>query len=249
MIAFTPIPTIGIGALQISTHGLIIATGFVVAELLARREAKRRGFNPDYVDNAAIIAVIAGLVGARIFYIIALGQGMSFVQMLEVWHGGLSSHGGYLFGIAAGLGYLYHKRADILAYADAIMPYVLIGWAIGRIGCFLNWDSYGAVTTSWLAVVVNGEARYPTQLFESFGYLMSFGIVAVFSRSIKNGMARKGDKAALSLGLFAFTRYVVDFFRGDPPQYLLLSRVVTIAVMAACLFFLIYRKRFEAKPR
>jgi len=246
MIVFNPIPAINIGIGHISTHGLLIAVGFVIAAVLARREAKKCRLSVDLVDNAVIIAVIAGLIGARIFYIVALGQGMTSLEMLEVWTGGLSSHGGYLFGIAAGLGYLYWKKADVLAYADAIFPYLLMGWAIGRIGCFLNWDSYGAITTSPLAVVVNGEARYPTQLFEIAGYLISFFVTVIFSRSRKNDSRLKGVKAAMALGLFALTRFVVDFFRGDPPQYLLLSRVVTVAVMLACISFILYRNKFEA---
>ena len=62
MINFTPVPTVDLGFYKISTHGLLIAAGFLVAELLARREAKQRGLLADIVDNAAIIAVIAGLV-------------------------------------------------------------------------------------------------------------------------------------------------------------------------------------------
>jgi phosphatidylglycerol---prolipoprotein diacylglyceryl transferase len=248
MVAFNPIPTIDINIAHISIHGLMIAAGFVVAVILARREAKRRGLSADLVDNAAIIAVLAGLIGARLFYVLEFGQGMGLLEMFEVWKGGLSSHGGYLFGIVVGLGYLHRKRADVSAYADAILPYILIGWAIGRIGCFLNWDSYGAITTSWLSVIVYGEARYPTQLFESAGYLISFGIVYCLRRLKSALLSQKGIAAAFSLGLFALTRFVVDFFRGDSWQYLLLSRIVTLTIVFACFVFIVTLKKFEDKP-
>ena len=241
MINFTPVPTLDLGFYKISTHGLLIAAGFLVAELLARREAKQRGLLADIVDNAAIIAVIAGLVGARIVYIAVLGRGMSIIQMLEVWNGGLSSHGGYIFGILAGLLYFKFKKVDLLKYADAVIPYMLIGWAIGRIGCFLNWDSYGKLTSVAWAVVVNGEARHPTQLYESFGYLIAFFFMHPQNlRSQILGMMRPGSEAAVSLALFAFVRFIVDFWRDDPASYLAVSRVITIAIIASAAVYIFW---------
>jgi len=246
MINFTPVPTLDLGFYKISTHGLLIAAGFLVAELLARREAKRRGLSADIVDNAAIVAVIAGLVGARIVYIAALGWGMGVVEMLEVWNGGLSSHGGYIFGILAGLLYFKFKKVDILKYADAVIPYMLIGWAIGRVGCFLNWDSYGKLTNVAWAVVVNGEARHPTQLYESFGYLIAFFLMHPKNlRSRIFGMMRPGAEAALALALFAFVRFIVDFWRDDPASYLMVSRIVTIAIIAAAAAYIFWPLKTE----
>ena len=233
MINFTPVPTVDLGFYKISTHGLLIAAGFLTAEILARREAKRRGLSADIVDNAAIVAVLAGLVGARLVYILVLGRGMSFLDMIEVWKGGLSSHGGYIFGIIAGLLYFKFKKVDLLKYADAVIPYMLIGWAIGRIGCFLNWDSYGKITNVAWAVVVNGESRHPTQLYESLGYLIAFYLHHKLQRSPVFVMKRKGVEAALALIMFAGVRFIVDFWRDDPPQYLLLSRIITVAIMLA----------------
>jgi phosphatidylglycerol:prolipoprotein diacylglycerol transferase len=243
MINFTPIPTIDLGFYKISTHGLIIAAGFLTAELLARREAKRRGLSTDIVDDAAIIAILAGLIGARLAYVLVLGRGMSFIEMLEVWKGGLSSHGGYIFGILAGLIYFKFKKVDAFKYADAVIPYILVGWAIGRWGCFLNWDSYGKLTNVAWAVVVNGEARHPTQLYESFGYLIAFFLLYRFRRSSFFWMKRQGVEAALTLIMFAGVRFIVDFWRDDLPQYLLLSRIVTLTIIAGGVVYIAWASR------
>lgn len=243
MIAFTPVPTINLGFFAISTHGLLIAIGFLVAEILARRAAKAKGINPDLVDNAAIVAIVAGLIGARLIYILTLGQGMSVIQMLELWHGGLSSHGGYIFGIVAGLWYVKWKKIDVLHFADLVLPYVLIGWAIGRIGCFLNWDSYGKVTTVPWAVIVYGEPRHPTQLYETIGYLLAFFLLRQLTRLRAFAARKKGSAAALALLFFALVRITVDFFRGDPAVYLLLSRLVTGALALLCILFLVWPPR------
>jgi len=244
MINFTPVPTLDLGFYKVSTHGLLIAAGFLVAELLARREAKQRGLAADVVDDAAIAAVLAGLIGARLVYVATLGRGMNLLDMVEVWKGGLSSHGGYVFGILAGLAYFKFKKVDLFKYADAVIPFMLVGWAIGRVGCFLNWDSYGKITNVAWAVIVNGSPRHPTQLYESFGYLAAFFIVhRKNSRSRFFAMLRPGSEAAVSLALFAIVRIAVDFFRDDPPSYLLMSRLVTTSLAVACLAFILWPRK------
>jgi phosphatidylglycerol:prolipoprotein diacylglycerol transferase len=243
MFNFTPITTLDLGFIKISTHGLLIAVGFLAGELLSRREAKRRGLSADIVDNAAITAVLAGLIGARLFYIVFFGQGMGLIEALQIWHGGLSSHGGYIFGILAGFAYFKIKKVDILKYADAVLPYLLIGWAIGRIGCFLNWDSYGKLTAAAWAVIVNGEARHATQLYESLGCLLTFFLLHKYRRSSFFASPRPGVVAALTLALFAGIRFIVDFWRGEPPQYMLLSRVVTLAIIAGAVAYIAWASR------
>ena len=243
MIVFSPIPTINLGFYQLSTHGLIIAIGFLSAEILARRAAGKRGLSADLVDNAAIIAVLAGLVGARIVYIAVLGRGMSFWQMLEIWNGGLSSHGGYVFGILAGLLYFKWKKVDIFKYADVVLPFMLIGWAIGRIGCFLNWDSYGKLTRVPWAIVVYGEPRHATQLYESFGYLVAFFLQVKVTATAGWKKLRPGSTGAFALALFALVRVVVDFYRDDSASYLLLSRLVTLVLIALCIAFIVWPQK------
>jgi phosphatidylglycerol:prolipoprotein diacylglycerol transferase len=245
MMTFTPVPRIGEGWWSLPTHGVLIAFGFVLAEILARRSAKKKGLDLDTVDNAAIVAVIAGLLGARIAYILAFGRDMGFVQMLKIWEGGLSSHGGWIIGVAAGLLYVKYKKIDVRAFADAVLPYMLIGWAVGRIGCFLNWDSYGSITGSWLSVVVYGEARYPTQLFETVGYLAAFLLLRRLSAGKIFSALRQGSTASAAIFLFALVRFDVDFLRGDDPSYLLFSRIVTVAAMIGAVAFVFWPKRRE----
>jgi phosphatidylglycerol:prolipoprotein diacylglycerol transferase len=238
MFHFTPLPQLNLGFWQISTHGLLIAGGFLIALIFAAREAKRRGLDPEIIEGAAAIGAISGLIGARIVYIIFWGGGMSVWEMFRIWEGGLSSHGGYIFGIGAALIYFKIKKVDILAYLDAAAPYLLLGWAIGRVGCFLNWDSYGKISQSFFTVTVWGERRYPTQLFESFGYLVGFIVCRVVSRLTKIDSA-KGGLAAFGLGLFAATRFAVDFFRDDPYPYFLFSQILTLAIVIASILFIL----------
>jgi phosphatidylglycerol---prolipoprotein diacylglyceryl transferase len=237
MLTFTPIPMIGWGGVGVSTHGLVIAIGFVVALLLARRNARKRGINVDIVDNAALVAVVAGLIGARAVYVAVFGRDMQLMEMLKMWHGGLSSHGGYVFGIIGGLLYVRFKKINVFKFADAVIPYLLIGWAIGRVGCFLNWDSFGIVDYLPWSVVVNGEPHIPTQLYESLGFLLGFWLL--LSKNLREIVAERGSGslAAVALFVFAFVRYAIDFLRADVGSYILFSRIVTIAVMAGAVVF------------
>jgi phosphatidylglycerol:prolipoprotein diacylglycerol transferase len=79
MLAFTPIPTVKLGFFELSTHGLLMAAAFLAAEILARRAARRRGLSAELVDNAAIVAIIMGLVGARLVYILFFGGQMTWL--------------------------------------------------------------------------------------------------------------------------------------------------------------------------
>jgi len=251
MIDYTPIPTITIGALHVSTHGLLIAGGFLVAALWGRRRAAGAGLDVERVDTALVIGAIAGLVGARVVYLIFAGGGMSVTEMLKIWEGGLSSHGGYLFGIIVGLGYLKWKRVEVLRYADALIPYMLVGWAIGRIGCFLNWDSFGRVPTGGCphCVIVDGVPRHPTQLYESVGYLAAFLLVKKAASWPVHVLAAPGARAALALGLFGVVRTVVDSWRAESVEYLLFSRVVSVALIVGAAAYLILRARRAAVVR
>jgi phosphatidylglycerol:prolipoprotein diacylglycerol transferase len=160
---------------------------------------------------------------------------MTVLEMFKIWEGGLSSYGGLIFGVAAGLLYVHRRKTEVMKFADAVFPYLLLGWAIGRVGCFLNWDSYGQMTSVAWGVVVDGIARHPTQIYEAIGYLASFLCVLAFFRTKHGVPAKSGNVAAASMFLFALTRFVVDFFRADPSGYLILSRVLAVTLMILAL--------------
>ncbi len=190
------------------------------------------------LENAAAVGAIIGLIGARLVYLIFWGGGMSLLEMLRVWDGGLSSHGGYIFGVIAAWLYLKIYKVDVLGYFDAAAPFILLGWAIGRLGCFLNWDSYGKIGDSFFSIVVLGESRFPTQLFEAAGYLIGFAVCYLCLQKFA-GRLKKGGILALSLCLFAAVRFSVDFLRDDPFSYFLFSQVLTgLILLVSGIYFL-----------
>lgn len=241
MITFTPFLYVDLGPVRLTTHGIAFALGLLVAFLLARRAAKRAGLNVDLVDSLGSLLLITGIIGARIAYIAVLGRDMSVLDMLQVWEGGLSSHGGYIIAIAAGVAYLAWKKQDVLHYADVMMPYMLVGWAIGRIGCLNAIGEWGyPIDSSPFAFIMYGVPRYPTSLFETIAYLLCFALIWALRKWWPLTRAR-GATAGLTLFLFCISRFLIDFLREYTPEYRDFTQTVTLILAIGSLSFAVYR--------
>jgi len=176
------------GAFVVHTYGVILMLAFLAALVRAYTVAKRQNdpaISPDNVLDAGIWMIVCGVLGARLLFV-----ALSWSQyrhapdfpgnILKVWEGGLSFHGGLFGGIAAAVVYCLIKRISILKIADLFAPSVMVAYAIGRIGCLLNGCCYGGPTEmSWgMRFFDDGHwtARdHPTQLYAS---LLSFAFFA-----------------------------------------------------------------------
>ncbi|HSD12123.1 MAG TPA: prolipoprotein diacylglyceryl transferase [Patescibacteria group bacterium] len=210
---FTVIP---IGPVHIQVWGLMVATGIVAAVLVGRREAKRRGLDPDaFLDFASWIVVWA-LVVARLFHAFVYEPTVFLADPLKVfrvWEGGMSSIGGFI-GAAIGA-LLFAKRRKIVfrAYADAACYAFPLGYGIGRIGCFLIHDHPGTLSHSLLAVQYPGGARLDHGLLLS---MVGFGLFALFAYlNRRREAAKKPEGGFLPLLMVSYgaIRFVLDFYR------------------------------------
>lgn len=130
--------------------GVMFMLATVAGVGLAMWRAQQMGIDPEVISSLAFWMVVAGLVGARVFYVIQYWHEfhkpdvMATVQSLfNFTKGGLVVYGSVLAGLPAGIWYLRQKRLPILAVADIIAPSMVVGLAIGRIGCFLNGCCFG----------------------------------------------------------------------------------------------------------
>src|SRR5439155_10057729 len=185
------------GSFEITTFGLMMFIAFVVAGWVLARQFRRYGLTDDAASSMVMAAAIGGIVGAKIYYAILFRDWhLLFTRAGLVWYGGLI--GGF---IACAI-YLRVQRIDFLTAADAAAPALAIGYALGRIGCFLVGDDYGRPTTSWVGIAfpkgspptTAEELRrfgvavdpsippyeilkvHPTQLYESASALLMFAI-------------------------------------------------------------------------
>jgi phosphatidylglycerol:prolipoprotein diacylglycerol transferase len=134
-------------------YGLMLVIGFYCAMLLARALSRRSGIDPDTMVNAALIALIAGIVGARLSHILEnLGEytrpdltfGQNLYNAINISSGGLTFYGGFILATVACITYGLMKRIPVRLGMDVIAPCVMIGLGFGRIGCYLNGCCYGA---------------------------------------------------------------------------------------------------------
>lgn len=147
--------------LTIYSYGLLLVIGVLSAVWLAMSLARRRGMDPDVFLNAGLLALLAGVVGARITHVLEnwslyVGGGRDLGEtiwdIVNIRQGGLTYYGGFLFATPALIYYGIKKKVSVRVGMDIIAPALMVGLAFGRIGCFLNGCCFGSVYEGACAV-------------------------------------------------------------------------------------------------
>jgi phosphatidylglycerol---prolipoprotein diacylglyceryl transferase len=132
--------------------GVMLMLATVASVGLAAWRAQQVGIDPEVIYSLSFYMFIAGIAGARLFYIVQYWPQFAHDSLLEtlkavfnVTSGGLVVYGSVLGGVPAGIWYLRRKGLPILPIGDIIAPSMVLGAAIGRIGCFLNGCCFGGV--------------------------------------------------------------------------------------------------------
>jgi phosphatidylglycerol:prolipoprotein diacylglycerol transferase len=134
--------------LTIKSYGLMMVIGFLAAVSVIRRLSRNITPAPQLITNAALYALIAGVVGSRLFYVIHHYNQFKgdFFSIFAIWKGGLELLGGVLLAIAVIIIYMRHHKLPIRHYLDILAIGLLLALAFGRIGCFLNGCCFGKPT-------------------------------------------------------------------------------------------------------
>lgn len=175
-----------LGPFNVYTWGVLHVIAFLVALFFIMCEAKKKKIDEKHIYNIALIALVSELIGSRLFYVFE--HSSYFIskpfEIFFIWQGGLTSYGGFIAAILCCWLYI-RKQNDIslLEILDISAPWIVLALAIGRIGCFLNWDDYGIQSSlPWAIKVADDVPRHPTQL-----YLMTANIIMfVILLKIKN---------------------------------------------------------------
>jgi phosphatidylglycerol:prolipoprotein diacylglycerol transferase len=138
--------------IPIWSFGLMMVIGFLAALQLAKYLSRRAGLDPELFVNAGLIALVAGVVGARLSHVLEnLGDytdpnrsiGANLLDAINIRSGGLTYYGGFLLAFPILVWYALKHRIPVRVGMDIIAPCLMIGLAFGRIGCFLNGCCYG----------------------------------------------------------------------------------------------------------
>src|SRR5215212_4092696 len=234
--------TIRIGNFQfpLRWYGVIVMIGVIVGSLIVERQLRRRGENGERIWDALIWVLPAGIIGARLWYVInaTLGGNRYYVenpgQILNIPQGGLHIFGGLLLGAAALLYYLRQNKLDPWLFLDSAGPAMLVGQAIGRIANFINQELYGPPTTLPWGIPISAEHRlaqykdlnlfpvettrfHPTFAYEMLWNFASAGLLLWLSRRYKDDL-KPGALFAGWLVLAGVGRVIIEFFRPDQPK-------------------------------
>ncbi len=131
--------------ISVKSYGTMLVIGFLLAALLMRRMMNKAGQNPEWVTNAALYALIAGVVSSRVFYVLHHSAQFedNFFRVFAVWEGGLEFLGGVLGAVGFLFIYLRVKKLPYRLYFDVLAVGLMLGAGFGRIGCLFNGCCYG----------------------------------------------------------------------------------------------------------
>jgi phosphatidylglycerol---prolipoprotein diacylglyceryl transferase len=222
-----------IGSLTIRWYGIMVALAIGIGIAAIYFESQRQGINADNILDIEIAAVIGGIAGARLGWIATSSEAMWYLahplSILAIWGGGLSYFGGIIGGLIAAGFLIRRRRMPFLQVADIVAPFLALSYGVGKIGCWLNGDSNGVATTSWLGVIftnplsestILNQKVWPTQLFNSAS---GFVVFAVLFWIIRKRRQYDGQVFIWYLYLYGATSFVVEFFRDIPVHVLNLT--------------------------
>lgn len=201
------------GHFAVYSYGVALVFAFWICTFLLRRAAPEAGFDPERITSLLFTAFFSGILGGRIVYIL-LNLKMYAADPLEIimlQHGGLAWFGGFMGGAAGGILYCLRKKMPLLKTLDFISPYIALGHAVGRIGCFFNGCCYGKVSPHGFYFPVHGETLVPVQLYSSLLLVVIFVIL----RILQTRPHRGGDVFLFYMLLYSVKRFFIEFLRAD----------------------------------
>lgn len=214
-----------VGPVAIRWYGVLMASAMALGLWLGHRDARRRGIDPDSLLKAAELALLGGLVGARLYYVLFnLDYYSQFPgKIFALWEGGLAIHGGVIGGVLAGGAYAWRRGLPVRQYLDIAAPSLAIGQAIGRWGNFFNEEAFGRPTDLPWKLYISPSHRppelrsfdyfHPTFLYESLWDLAVFGVLVWWLRP----RVRRHPGAVFFsyIGLYSVGRFFIEGLRLD----------------------------------
>lgn len=217
------------GTITLHSYGLFLVLGFFVSTWLACLEAKRRGYDPNLILDVAMPLLLVSILCCRaLYFVIYPNQWHGWREFAQIWNGGLSFHGA-LIGAPAVIAYFaWTRKIHFGTLGDLVAPGAFMGYAIGRIGCFMNGCCYGhACDLPWAVSFPEESNRsvdaaghflhmtppaHPAQLYSTimgtllFALMWRLRLVPRFNRF-------PGQLTLLFFAFYAVERFIMEIFR------------------------------------
>ena len=222
MVALVPSRTIALQIFHFSVHwyGIMYLLAAILGIILLPHLQRARGLTLTRDEWLSVVSwgVIGVIVGGRFGYVLFY-EPMYFAvhpsEIIAIWNGGMSSHGGFIGVTASLLLFGFFKKIDVRTLADVVVVPVALGLALGRFGNFINQELYGTVTTLPWGIVIPGVEgfRHPTQLYAVAKDLF---IAMVCLGHLQLRPAVPGRTFALFLMLYGVLRFLLEYLREQP---------------------------------
>jgi phosphatidylglycerol:prolipoprotein diacylglycerol transferase len=240
------------------SYGVLLAASYLLGLQLARARAKRWGLDSNRVLDLGIYIIIAALIGAKLLLLVvdfdqfrqAPGEILSLARSGGVFYGGL------ILAVVVAFWYIHKHALPFWTTCDVFAPGIALGHVTGRLGCLAAGCCYGRPTElPWGITFTNplaaenvgtplGIPLHPTQIYEAGAELLILGFLLAFER---RGRPFAGRTFWAYMLLYAVSRFVIEFFRGDPRGMvfgvLSTSQFISLVLAPMSIGMLIYLSR------
>lgn len=251
-----------IGPITVYTYGVLLAASYLLGLRLAMWRARARGLDANRVLDLGIYIIIAALVGAKLLLLIvefdqfrrSPAELMTLARSAGVFYGGL------ILAIVVAFWYIWKHRLPFWTTCDVFAPGIALGHVTGRLGCLAAGCCYGRQTdVAWAITFTNplaasnvgtplGLPLHPTQIYEAAAALL---ILVVLLATERTGRSFAGRTFWLYMLLYAVTRFVIEFYRGDPRGVVMglsTSQFISVILAPLSIAMLVWLARTGPEP-
>ena len=242
--------------IDIQWYSILILIGIVIGLILLEKEAKKFKYPKDLIFNICFWAIIMGIIGARLYYVIFNFSYYSnnLLEIFAIWNGGLAIHGGIIAGVLTVLFFAKKYHLNFLKLLDMAAPSLILAQAIGRWGNFFNGEAHGIATTHTElknllipefvidGMNIGGIYYLPTFYFESLWCLLGF-IILLIIRRLK--YIKVGATTCIYLMWYSLGRFFIEAWRTDSLMIggFKVAQIISIILFITGLVYLIYLSR------
>jgi phosphatidylglycerol---prolipoprotein diacylglyceryl transferase len=248
-----------IGDWPVYSYGVLLAAAYLIGLQLGVVRARKAGVDPARVMDLGIYLIIAALVGAKLMLIAVDWDYFSSQprELLSLVRAGGVFYGGLIAAVGVGFWLVRRYKLPVWTTADLMAPGVALGHVVGRFGCLLAGCCYGRPTdVPWAITFTDplaaqnvgtplGIPLHPTQLYDAGAELLILGVLLFTERK---GKPFAGRTFWLYLALYGISRFIIEFYRGDPNRGTVMaglstSQFVSLLLVPASLLMLAYLRR------
>ncbi len=226
--------------LFVTWYGVIISLAMILGVVVAILLCKKKGLDTSLPIDLALFALPCAIVGARLYYCIFYGVS-SFVEIFEIWKGGMAIYGGVIGGFLGILICCKIKKLSLAIACDVAAPSLILGQSIGRIGCYFAGCCYGVETTLEslkifpLSVQIEGIWHLATFFYESFFDLIGFFILMLIA--VKTD--KKGVTTSSYLIYYGVLRAILEIFRDQSEALMLGSTGIKVSLLLSVILVVV----------